>query len=141
MAELDFVERYNRVPVPESLRTIDMAGDVSADSRIVLERTEEFFENIVASFSFTDLARTSLLSINHRMLVPTDGSLRYSDDQMDELSVEGIQPLGTVLRTRDVSNYQLAQFTKYPLRTETIEHIQSVLEGSVALDTILRDSF
>lgn len=141
MAERDFIERYNRVPVPESLRTIDMAGDMSADDRSVLERVDSFFEEVAGAFSFTDIARASLLEVNHRMLVPLDGSLRATDDQIDELWIRNIQPLATVLRTRDEWNWQVAQFSKYPLLPRTACLVQSALEASAALDAVLKDSF
>lgn len=123
---LFFPDSYNAVKVPESIRSMD-----AIDERVV-EAEAHFFEEITDSLQLSRLALASFCQIRHRMLVPTEGlkfsrgDLRESDDIVTELWVEGVQPLATVLKTRDEVNWQVASFAKYPLLPRAIEIVQEI---------------
>jgi len=123
---LPFPESYDAVEVPETMRSMD-----AIDERVA-EAGEKFFGEIIDSLQFPRLALESFCRIRHRMLVPTighslaRGGLRESDDSISELWVEGVQPLATVLKTRDERNWQVASFAKYPLLPQTIQIVNEI---------------
>ena len=123
-----FPASYNAVAVPEPIRTMD------ADDERVVEAESNFFEAIADSLQLSHFALASLCRLQRRMLVPSEGlgftrgDLREPDDSINELWVDGVQPLATVLKTRDDTDWQVASFTKYPLLPQTI-HIVGEFES------------
>jgi|GEM_PF-1427349 len=149
--ESELRTRYSQVEVPATLRTQD-----AIDGRVA-EVQEAFFADIVDALQISHLAQRAILNINVRMLVPPDTNslnahhlhsledhepqgmslgvsrFRASDDFLTQLDMNGIQPLATVLRTRDDWNYQIAQFTKYDLEQKTVDVLGEIdgLEGII----------
>lgn len=52
---------------------------------------------------------------------------------MQELKIEGVQTLASVLRVRDEYNFQVAHFAKYELLPRSVEIIREIdkLEGDI----------
>jgi hypothetical protein len=116
-----YIDRYAAVPVPLPIRTID-----SIDAR--LEETEhDFFNRIIASFKLAEHVVSSTFQRQYR-IVSDRGNVAYSCDMTSELWLEGVQPLGLVLKTRDDSNFQVASFAKMPLVDTAILRLDSLAE-------------
>ena len=114
-------ERYNAVPVPAPIRTID-----SIDER--LEEVEhDFFNRIIASFRLAEQVISSTFQKDYRIL-SHQGNRDYSVDMTSELWLRGVQPLGLVLKTRDDSNFQVASFAKMPLVDTAVLRLDSLEE-------------
>lgn len=134
---LHFPESYDAVRVPDPIRSMD------AIDQAVVAAEEQFFAEIRDSLQITYLALSSFCKINHRMLVPMHRPAlsfvdqpRESDDSLSEFWLEGVQPLATVLKTRDDWNWQVASFAKFPLLPRTIEVITE-LRG---IDGIIKET-
>ena len=114
-------ERYNAVPVPAPIRTID-----SIDER--LEEVEhDFFNRIIASFRLAEQVISSTFQKDYRIL-SHQGNRDYSVDMTSELWLRGVQPLGLVLKTRDDSKFQVASFAKMPLVDTAVLRLDSLEE-------------
>lgn len=129
----DFQQSYEAVAIPAPIRSMD-----AIDERVVAAE-EHFLQEVSDSLQLSKLALSTFCSIRHRMLVPLDyqhsqaRSVRASDDILSELWFSDVQPLATVMKVRDGHNWQVANFSKYPL----LPHTVSVITNIEAIDDVI----
>ena len=115
---------YDAIVVPELMRT----GELDAD--LTVNRTaDEFMESIVDSLMLSRRALSFVLNFDHSMLVPFDGSLRFTDEKIHRLQLYGAQTLASVMRSRDDLNYLGVEFAKYPLTDRAMHVIRRISEA------------
>jgi len=118
-----FLEAYNAVEVPRTIRTVDEMGDNSVDDVVVRETIETFFAQTVEAFGLGYLAMQRCFFIDSRMISQgTTGAA--SDDFIETLEIQDRQIIASAIRIRDQWNYQVTHFAKYPLTATTLEVIR-----------------
>ena len=131
--QLEFIEHYNAVKVPEPFVTMD-----AIDEEVGLVK-DKFFDQIVSSLGLSRLAVAATFNMDIRMLMSPIESLRTvdtvhgTDDFIDEIAIEGVQPLATAFRYRNDLNFQVILFAKYPLLPKAIDTLTEMhnLDGVV----------
>lgn len=117
MAAASFEERFNDVEVPETMHSMELDADETIN-----QVSEQYFEDIITALNLGNVALDIFFEIKYRMLVePQQSSPEASDDYIQELHFKGVQPLASILRTRNQSNSLTVSFAKYSLLPYTVQ--------------------
>lgn len=123
------LQKWESIEVPA---TYISGPDLEADEGLK-QRDTDFFDAVRVAIGLGERAvRAGIVTVEYRNLLSTKDHV--TDDKVQLWSLNGVQPLAMLLKTRNDPNFIVAQFSKYSLTDHAVDRILRFQERADELD-------